>query len=88
MCEPTHDHRNIEAAGVAGTIHHERFHRWFSRAVWEADKLGKVMFVRLVTELIVLAGDDTLAKKTGRKIYGAGYWRDGILSTPKHVVTR
>ena len=52
------------------------------------------MFLRLVTELIgadeviVLAGDDTLAKKTGRKIYGAGYWRDGVLSTPRQVVTR
>ena len=84
----------IEAAGVVGEMHHERFHRWFSRAVWEADKLGTMVFVRLVSELIpadgviVLAGDDTLAKKTGRKIYGTGYWRDGVLSTPKRVVTR
>ena len=31
----------IEAAGVVGEMHHERFHRWFSRAVWEADKLGR-----------------------------------------------
>lgn len=84
----------MEAAGVVGVVHHERFHRLFSKAVWDLDDVAKVLFLLLVKEfvgmegVIVLGGDDTLSKKTGRKIFGAGYWRDGVLSTPNHVVTR
>ncbi len=84
----------IEAAGVAEKIHHERFHRLFSRGRFAVDELSKTLFLMLVNRLIVagevikLGGDDTLAKKTGRKIFGAGYFRDGVLSTKAKTVTR
>ena len=79
----------IEAAGVAEKIHHERFHRLFSRGRFQVDELSKILFLMLVEkfiregEVIKIAGDDTLAKKTGRKIFGAGYFRDGVLSTKR-----
>lgn len=84
----------IEAAGVAGKIHHERFHRLFSCGRFEVDELSKILFLMLVErfipagEVIKVSGDDTLAKKTGRKIFGAGYFRDAVLSTKTRTVTR
>jgi hypothetical protein len=84
----------IEAAGVAGKIHHERFHRLFSQGRFEVDELSKIIFLKLVErfipagEAVKMGGDDTLAKKTGRKIFGAGYFRDGVLSTKNKTVTR
>src|SRR5207249_1402387 len=68
--------------------------RLFSRGRFEVDKLSKILFLMLMerfipeAEVIKLAGDDTLAKKTGRKIFGAGYFRDGVLSTKAKTVTR
>lgn len=84
----------IEAAGVADKIDHERFHRLFSRGRFEVDELSKILFLMLVErfipagEVIKIAGDDTLAKKTGRKIFAAGYFRDAVLSTKTKTVTR
>jgi hypothetical protein len=74
----------IEAAGVAGKIHHERFHRLFSEGRFEVDELSKILFMMIVERftpvgaVIKISGDDTLAKKTGRKIFGAGYFRAGL----------
>lgn len=84
----------IEAAGVANEVHHERFHRFFSKGSWNLDDLSGILFILLVNhfvpegEPIKIAGDDTLAKKTGSKIFGAGKWRDAVLSTKSKVVTR
>jgi hypothetical protein len=35
---------------------------------------------------IILALDDTLFHRSGRKVEGAGYWRDAVRSTQKHIV--
>lgn len=84
----------IEAAGVADTTHHERFHRFFSKACWPLDELSRILLTTLVARFVPsgqpirLGGDDTLAKKTGRKIFGTGRWRDAVLSTKAVVVTR
>ena len=84
----------IEAAGVADKIHHERYHRFFSRARWLPDSLAKILFFILVEgylvadEPLLIAGDDTLIKKTGPKVFGADVWRDGVLSTKKKTVKR
>ena len=49
-----------------------------------ADEVAKVLFLLLVKQfvpeegVIVLGGDDTRVKKTGRKIYWARYWWDGV----------
>src|SRR5262249_14361679 len=86
--------RMIEADGGRGKTHDERFHRLFSRGRFEIDEMSKILFLMIVERfipigtVIKLAGDDTLAKKTGRKIFGAGYFRDGVLSTKTKTVTR
>jgi len=69
--------RMIVAAGIRAA-HHARFHRFFSQARWEMDRLWERL-VRLIVERLSPPGarmeiviDETAQKKTGAKIYGAG----------------
>ena len=71
------------AAGLAGRIHWSRAHRFFSRAVWDADKAG-VCLARAVVACFVPAGqalvvavDDSLFARSGKKIFGAAWQHDG-----------
>ena len=77
----------IVAAGAIEQKHFSSFHRFFSRAVWNLDSLGLVLLklaLRFVPEgePVLLAVDDTLGRKTGRHIWGAGMHHDPLRSTP------
>ena len=70
-------------------IHHERFHRFFSRGTWEPDELGRLLFTRLLAQLpggIHVVIDDTLAAKKGPQVFGLGCHLDAVRSTKKHKV--
>lgn len=77
----------IVAAGVAGRVHHSIFHRFFARAQWSLDGLGLAVFTRiepwLDAEMVLLALDDTLARKRGRKMFGVGMHHDPQISSRK-----
>ena len=66
--------------------HHSIFYRFFSRASWDADELGARVF-RLLLPLIpdewgiLLVLDDTLCRKSGPHIWGAGMHHDPLLSS-------
>ena len=81
----------IVAAGVAGQVHHSIFHRFFARARWSLDELGLAVFSLLEPwldeDMILLAIDDTLARKRGLKTFGAGMHHDPMISTRKTAVT-
>lgn len=82
---------SLVATGVAGVMHHEAFHRFFSRAHWCADELGRLLFLFVVSclgggEAIVLALDDTVAPKKGEKVHGLGTHIDPVRSTRKHRI--
>lgn len=71
--------------------HHSRAHRFFSHARWSADQLGLVL-LDLILALLVpadapvrLVADDTLMRRTGRKIFGAG-WHHDPLAPGRHRV--
>lgn len=72
---------------VAGRRHHEAFHRFFSRGTWSPDKLGELLFEKIVDWLldqgvtIHLVLDDTLVTKKGPKIFGLGAHIDAVRST-------
>ena len=73
--------RMILAAGIRAA-HHARFHRFFSQARWEMDRLWERL-VRLIVERLTKPGarieiviDETAQKKTGAKIYGVGLVHD------------
>ena len=70
---------------------HDAYHRFFPDTRWSMAKLWKVLTKILVRTFcrngtITLALDDTLFHRSGRKINGAGWWRDAVRSTQKNVV--
>jgi len=77
----------ILAADAVGTKHHSSFHRLFAKAEWHLDELGLAVFGLMLrwvrSDLILLAIDDTLARKRGLKIYGVGMHHDPMISTRK-----
>ena len=77
----------ILAADAVGRKHHSAFHRLFAKAEWCLDELGLAVF-RLIEpwlgdEPVMLALDDTLARKRGLKVFGVGMHHDPMLSTRK-----
>ncbi|MEV6985879.1 transposase [Sphaerisporangium sp. NPDC051017] len=64
-------------AGMNARRRHERAHRFFSRAVWCVDQVGMVL-ARLILAtpaepgaLVVVAIDDSVTRRSGRKVHGA-----------------
>ena len=70
---------------------HDAYHRLFPKSRWLPAHLWKLL-AELLIGLFYPVGtvwidvDDTIFHRTGRKIDGAGWWRDPILSTASHVV--
>jgi len=80
----------ILAAGAAsGAKHHSAYHRLLAAARWSLDELGLAVAQLLIAAQppdapIVLAVDDTLCRKHGRKrLYGAGMHHDPLISSRK-----
>ena len=76
----------IFTSGHVGDGHWSRYHRFFSHSVWSLDTLCRVLAQALVavfvpTGVIVLAGDDTLCRKRGLTLYGAGMHHDPLISS-------
>ena len=77
----------VASGGVAG-CHIAVFHRFFSRATWSLDALGRVAF-RLALAWspadhpVFVLIDDTLARKTGKGIGLATMHHDPLLSTAR-----
>ena len=62
------------------------FHRFFSQARWSPDLIGYAILILALKFIdpnaeIIVAIDDTLARKTGRHIWGAAMHHDPLLST-------
>ena len=77
--------RIIQAAQLDRYKHYCSFHRFFSQACWNLDDLGHGVFRLLLpfcSQVLVGAVDDTLARKSGRHIWGAGMHHDPLRSTP------
>jgi hypothetical protein len=81
----------IRAAGPFAPKSHDAYQNFFSKSRWKMDTLWQVLFRLLVaafavdTNRIWLAGDDTLAKHRGPKIWGAGLYRDAVRSSRRHA---
>lgn len=82
----------IWSSGSTRRGHHSRYHRFFSKSVWELDMLARVLaqlLVRLLvpTGLIELAIDDTLCRKRGLTVYGTGMHHDPLISSRAKPLT-
>jgi hypothetical protein len=80
----------IVAAGAIEDKHHSAYHRVFAAARWSLDTVGLSLFrllLALVPEgVIALTLDDTLARKRGLKVYGAGMHHDPLQSSRKKAI--
>jgi hypothetical protein len=79
----------LAGAGLAGKWHHSRAHRFFAAARWHPDTVGLTVLRLIVGHLVpvgaplVVAVDDTLFRRTGRKVYAAHWGYDGSLKVFK-----
>jgi hypothetical protein len=76
------------AAGAVGVRHISVFHRFFGRAIWSLDAVGRVVFslaLRWISadQPLVVLVDDTLARKTGKGISLATMHHDPLLSSAR-----
>jgi hypothetical protein len=82
----------LRVVGLAGESHFTNYHRVLNRAQWSMLQAGKILLGVLVTvfvppgAVIVLGADDTVERRSGRKIKAKGCYRDAVRSSRKHVV--
>lgn len=79
-------------ADPVGRHAHDAFHRFLPDAHWDMDALWRLLTVLLVKTFaasgrIELDLDDTLFHRCGRKVQGAGWWRDAVRSTRTRTVS-
>jgi len=78
--------------GLGLERHFTNYHRVLNRAQWSTLQAGKILLGVIVTWLvppgavIVLGADDTIERRSGRKITAKGCYRDAVRSSKKHVV--
>jgi hypothetical protein len=81
----------LVAIGGSGPKHHSAYYRLFAAARWSLDALGLALFHLMVPLLapgaVPLTLDDTLARKRGLKVFGAGMHHDPLLSSRNYAVT-
>jgi len=70
---------------------HDAYHRFFPDASWATSELWRLLTILMVrvfypTGVIPTDLDDTLFHRSGRKINGAGWWRDAARSTGTKTV--
>jgi hypothetical protein len=70
---------------------HDAYHRLFPDAAWSTSELWRMLTLLLVkvfyrTGRIHTDLDDTVFHRSGRKVNGAGWWRDAVRSTGTKVV--
>jgi hypothetical protein len=72
----------LVGARLAGRRHHDLAYRFFATARWSADQLGLVLLELICAILVpagaplVLAVDDTLWRRTGRRLHGVAWHHD------------
>jgi hypothetical protein len=81
----------ISVADPAGQRAHDAYHRFIRDGAWVMARLWQVLAVHAVARfapegVIALDCDDTLFHKSGRRIDGAGVFRDAVRSTVRSVV--
>lgn len=79
----------IDLDGAAGVWHHGRAHRFFATARWHPDTVGLTLLRLIVGHLVpvgaplVVAVDDTLFRRSGRRVYAAHWAYDGSLKVAR-----
>jgi hypothetical protein len=92
LCPGRRTITRILRVGDHGLTHaHDAYHRFVRAGAWAMSSLWRMLATILVSHfhaagVIPLDLDDTLFHKTGRKVEGAGIFRDAVRSTGTRVV--
>lgn len=83
--------RMLTVADPQGRRAHDAYHRFIRAGRWDMAVLWRVLAVHAIDRfypdgVVIIDADDTVYHKTGRKINGAGTWRDAVRSTGAKVV--
>lgn len=84
--------RIIGVIDPEGRRAHDAYHRLLRDGVWQIARLWQILTVTIVDRLVdpdtevCLDLDDTLHHKSGRKVEGAGVFRDAVRSTRNRTV--
>jgi hypothetical protein len=82
----------LRVMGLEMERHFTNYHRVLNRASWSARHGGQMLLGVLLRLLvppgatIVLGADDTLERRSGRKIAAKGCYRDAVRSSKNHVI--
>src|SRR5918999_5874360 len=82
----------LRVMGLAAERHFTNYHRVLNRATWSARHGSRILLGLLIPQLvppgatIVLGADDTVERRSGRKITANGCYRDAVRSSKKHVI--
>jgi hypothetical protein len=83
---------SLRVMGLAMERHFTNYHRVLNRAVWSTRQASKMLLAGLILLLvpsgapIVLGADDTVERRSGRKITAKGCYRDAVRSSQKYVI--
>jgi hypothetical protein len=79
----------LTGAGLATVWHHSRAHWFLGHARWSVEQVGLVLLRLIVSGLlpagadVLVAVDDTLLRRSGRKVYAAAWQHDGAAKGPR-----
>ncbi len=81
----------LRIMGLSQERHFSNYHRVLNRDVWSCLAAGQVLLGLIVAVIprdwpIVLAADETIERRKGRRIKARGCYRDAVRSSRKHVV--
>jgi hypothetical protein len=82
----------LRAMGLATERRFTNYRRVLNRVTWSARRGSQTLLVLLISYLvppgapIILGADDTVERRSGRKIAAKGCYRDAVRSTKKHVI--
>src|SRR5215471_5751896 len=82
----------LRVMGLSGERHFTNYHRVLNRATWSARQGSQMLLGLLITcfvppgATVALGADDTVERRSGRKIRAKGCYRDAVRSTKKHVI--
>jgi len=82
----------LRVMGLASITNFSKYHRVLSRAQWNGLMLSKILLGLLIELLpkswpILIAVDETLERRRGKKIKAKGLYRDAVQSSQSNVVT-
>jgi hypothetical protein len=82
----------LRVMGLGMERHFTNCHRVLNRAMWSALQGSRILLGLLIMLMvppgatIVLGADDTLERRSGRKIKAKGCYRDAVRSSKRHVI--